>query len=142
MMLNVSQFVVESDSFIGGAIYWQHEGFFFPAPRWIDNVNIVINWWLGAIVPLTEGAVERLRFMEGPYCLKCVRSPVSGMVDFVGEANDGDTDFRGSISMPDLAEEILAAGAQLAREMGGRHPTVSTARPSDYMSRVRARLVR
>jgi len=54
---------------ITAVLYFDFNGFCFPAERWNDFAVVIIGWWLGALEKLARGAEREviLQFMDGPY---------------------------------------------------------------------------
>jgi hypothetical protein len=59
------------DGVVTGVVYWDADGIAFPESCWNDFVLVVIEWWLAAILRILkdETTVERMDFMDGPFCV-------------------------------------------------------------------------
>lgn len=64
-----SDFSSSGHGSIHGPIWNEHDTLAFPGPHWNDFPVVVLGWWLGAVVVLTEGGSRSatVPFMDGPY---------------------------------------------------------------------------
>jgi len=114
---------------ITGVIFWQDEDQVFPIANWIDNVNVLLGWWLGALIKLAGGAdQDKFLFMEGPYEMSLKRVDADH-IDIVGlrgsptsniDLCDPGKSFHTTSRLTALAKEVLQAGHQLHAEASAK----------------------
>jgi hypothetical protein len=92
-------------SLLSGIIYWKVEAIEYPDKIWIDNVNVLIGWWLTALDRLADqGGSETFKFMEGPFEL-FLRPIQAGLYEIT--SSDGRVSERCEIR--DIVAEVLRA---------------------------------
>lgn len=91
-----------SSSLVGGTIFWTIGGTAFPCKGWNDNINVLLGWWLSALLTVGEHSCNAtMSFMEGPY--EVVISPASpGFV----LARENDFGVEEVVSIQHLIDEI------------------------------------
>ena len=105
MKLHVSEIEFRHSPFLEGRIFWEHDGRFFPGRDWFDNVNVLLGWWLTALLKIEVDQPANFSCMEGSYQLAISLQP-SGEVLFEDpESND----FSGSVSFRSFADQVFHA---------------------------------
>ncbi len=71
LIIDFESFKVNDNGTVIGNIFFEFDGFFFPADSWCDFPVIIVNNWLNAItIDLVKFGECELLFMDGPYEIK------------------------------------------------------------------------
>jgi hypothetical protein len=98
------------------AIYWEHDGSYFPADHWTDFGEIVLGWWLEeATRLLSNGATIRLHVMEGPYVLAGPFDRASGRVRFRAR----ELGLAWDVSAVDFVDELISGTRLVIARLAG-----------------------
>ena len=90
------QYLSETKYSICFAIYWEHNGIFYPEENWVDFGMDLSGFWTNTIMELIEQDYKEsvFNFMDGPYRIQAQYDHNSKLVkllpekdDFVWEAN-------------------------------------------------------
>lgn len=105
MKLNISELEFRHSPFLEGRIFWEHDGRFFPGRDWFDNMNVLLGWWLTALLKIELDEPADFSFMEGSYQLVISLQPTGEVLFEDPESND----FSGLVSFRSLADQVFHA---------------------------------
>ncbi len=76
LLISLDSFTINHVQSITGDIYFTYHHQSFPDVSWNDFVVVILSWWNRVILQLSynrhAGDEEKLRFMDGPYYIKCI----------------------------------------------------------------------
>lgn len=101
-------------SILSTGIWWEHHGYCYPETEWIDNGNIILGWWLSAILRLMMYSDdETLFFMEGEYSLRLRINRNDATVQIALEEDD----VTWTCSLLEIANAVCDATLLLCDEL-------------------------
>ncbi len=108
---SLTDFAGEDERF-PGIIYLENETECYPNGEWVDNVIILLRWWMHSISETLKGREgQGISFMEGPYYLNVTREND----DIVLETDDGEVNWR--VNLKGFSKDLLSASNYVAREL-------------------------
>jgi hypothetical protein len=98
-----------------GVVYWVVGDMPFPEIGWNDFVSVLFDWWSRAILRILRGeiAIERLRFMDGPFWIVAERHDDEIRLRFVDGRHDPQTLMDVPMTGVELCEAILDSARRL-----------------------------
>lgn len=104
-----------SSSALFGDIFFEFKDGFFPGKNWNDFILIILDWWINAVLDLSNKKNTELDFMDGPYEI-LIKLDDKGMcqLKFIERmANSNKTIKNISIHLDYLISEIISASELL-----------------------------